>query len=143
MAPRNSPIRLLAAFLPVLVSSYLFAGENVLRVEDVLTAPGSSFRVQVYLTHDLPLQGFEVSLLYDSTVLTLKGITMEGTDAQSLLGRTEFFVPQVVPDYQPGLGLGSAGVIFDYAPPFDGPTLPPGEGQSILGYEFEAAADSR
>jgi hypothetical protein len=127
----------------VLVRGFLFAGESVFKVEDVLTAPGTHFLARLYLTHQEPLQGFEVALLYDSTVLTLKRITMQGTDAESLLGRIELFVPQVVPDYQPGLGLGSAGVIFDEREPYDGSTLPPGELQSILSYEFEAAADAR
>src|SRR5262245_5725947 len=112
----NVLTRIFAAALPLVAAHVLYAGENVLEVEEVLTAPGTIFPVRVYLTHDQPLQGYEVSLLYDSTVLTLKRITMQGTDAQSLLGPIEFFAPLVVPDYQPSLGLGHAGVIFDWQP---------------------------
>ncbi len=119
MVRRHAPARLLAPLLAVLVRSFLFAGENVFKVEDVLTAPGTHFLARLYLTHHEPLQGFEVSLLYDSTALTLKRITMQGTDAESLLGQIEVFVPQVVPDYQPGLGLGLVGVMFDWIEPYD------------------------
>src|SRR5438093_1835409 len=122
--PGGFPVFLAGLFSTI---AHVLAGDPVLRVEDVVAAPGSAFAVKVFLAHDVPLEGYEVSLLYDTSVLTLKEITLAGTDVERLLApfSPEFFSPLVNPDELPGWGRGSAGVIFDYRD-----RLPPGE-QSV------------
>jgi len=131
-----------AAFL-TLGLGHLTAAPPTLKVEDVRATPGNRFVAQVFFTHQESVSGYQVSLLYDSSVLTLKRISLEGSDVEQLFAPygIEFFDPSVIPDYQPRAGLGSAGVIFDFEPPFESPQLAPGDRQSILSFQFEAAAD--
>jgi PKD repeat protein len=83
-------------------------------------------------THDKFLQGYQIALRYDATILEMEAISLTGTMAQALL--PEFFITQINP-----AGIDSTmylAVIFDTLPPFDGRMMDPGTNQTLCTLDY-------
>ena len=83
-------------------------------------------------THDSFLQGYQIALRYDATILEMSEISLDGTQAQSLM--PEFFITQINP-----AGIDSTmylAVIFDTLPPFDGRMMEPGTNQTLCTLDY-------
>jgi PKD repeat protein len=83
-------------------------------------------------THDNFLQGYQIALRYDATILEMEAISLTGTMAQALL--PEFFITQINP-----AGIDSTmylAVIFDTLPPFDGRMMDPGTNQTLCTLDY-------
>ena len=91
----------------------------------------------VTLSHLQPIQGYQTVITFDSTLLTLSGVTTAGLDVEQTLAplTAEFFIV-VEEELAPGVGLAAQASILDYLPPFDHQTLPAGIDQSIARYHF-------
>ncbi|MBI4585303.1 MAG: hypothetical protein HY717_14915 [Planctomycetes bacterium] len=105
-----------------------------------MTAPGSSVTVQLFLTHQNFLQGFQVVLLYDRKILTFESATVGGLDLVRMGMPPEFFEVFNEPEFLPVLDRVSAGVLFDA--PDEYLRLPPGDRQTILAFHFQTRKDS-
>jgi len=117
--------------------------QNTMQVSSTSTTPGGNATVEVLLTHDANVQGFQTAMTWDSTLLTNIAIDYVGMDVQALLlpATIEFFTTNVDPALSPGVGWGAAAAIFDFSTPFDAQVLPPGVDQSLVFYQFSTAAD--
>jgi len=115
--------------------------------------PGSSVQAIVRYEHVDEIQGFQISLSYDNTILTLNepidgydwfsGLTLDsampgGPGAQ---GGIELFYPAMDPAVAPGVGLATFSAIFDFLPPYGGQVLPAGTDQTLLRLEFDTLAN--
>ena len=74
-----------------------------------------------------PVEGYVLAVKHESGV-TLESISTEGTDAEAV--GIEFEASKI---YSDG---GTLGVIFDFDPPYDGQTLPPGKNQTLAVYTY-------
>ena len=93
------------------------------------TGPQGEFSVPVPIEVDnlRPVEGYVLSIKHESGV-SLDEITTEGTDAAAV--GIEFEASKIYPDG------GTLGVIFDFDPPYEGQTLPAGEGQTLAFYVY-------
>lgn len=120
------------------------SAQNFLEVLPAATTPGATATVRIAATHDAPVQGFQTVLTWDNTILTLLNIDYVGTDVATILGgagSVEFFTSTTDAAISPGVGWGAAAAIFDFTPPFDAQTLPPGAGQTITQFSFSTLND--
>ncbi|HIA27984.1 MAG TPA: hypothetical protein EYN79_07685 [Planctomycetes bacterium] len=102
-----------------------------LRVEDS-SGPADGYSTspaRVLLTNNSgAVQGFVVALAHDPAALELTAITLTGTVTQSM--GAEFVVPMVLAEG------GTIGVVLDFSAPFDGQTIPPGNNNHIVNFEY-------
>ena len=145
MNSKYSGILAIALCLDLFVPLGNVRAQNVLEIPNAAMCPGDPHEALVLLSHDRPLQGFQVCVTYDVSIFRLERIDFEGLDLEELLApeTVEFFVTTIDNRYDSTFGLGSAAAIFDSSRPFTGTTLPPGCQQSILRYSFRAVDDSR
>ena len=119
----------------------------------IAATPGSLVTATLRYDHEDEIQGFQVAISYDNTILDLQ-IPASGADWYSGLfldalfpggpgvqGGIELFYPAFDPAVEPGVGLATFAAIFDFLPPFGGQVLPGGDGQSLLRLEFQTPAD--
>ncbi len=119
------------------------SAQNSLAVVPTSTTPGGTATVEVALTHDAAVQGFQAVMTWDNTVLTLVEVDYVGTDVATLLSpaSVEFFTSTMDAAIAPGVGWGAGAAIFDFTPPFDAQTLPPGADQTLAFFRFSTPAD--
>ena len=98
---------------------------NRIRVEDINANAGdSSVTYEVLIDCVEDLQGWTLALEFNSTIMGLNNITIEGTDAAGLV---EFELPNI--DNSNGTVIYAN--ILDLAPPFDNQVLSPGVDMSL------------
>ena len=120
------------------------SAQNVLEILPAQTTPGATATVMVAVTHDAPVQGFQTVMTWDNTILTLIEIDYVGTDVATILGgaaSVEFFTSTTDAAIAPGIGWGAGAAIFDFTPPFDAQTLPPGADQTVAVFRFQTSND--
>ncbi|NCG13705.1 MAG: hypothetical protein GWP38_10220 [Planctomycetia bacterium] len=98
---------------------------NRIRVEDINANAGdSSVTYEVLIDCVEDLQGWTLALEFNSTIMGLNNITIDGTDAAGLV---EFELPNI--DNSNGTVIYAN--ILDLAPPFDNQVLSPGSGYVV------------
>jgi len=108
---------------------------NILRIPAITVIQYQpDVAIPVLATHPEPLQGFQNGITWDPSFLQIQEATFEDTPVVELT--PEFFVINLVPGPTGATGL-TAGVIFDFIPPFDGRVLDPGVEQRILHLIFD------
>ncbi|MEC9476221.1 MAG: hypothetical protein VX764_04205 [Planctomycetota bacterium] len=120
---------------------------------NIAASPGGIVTATLRYDHEDEIQGFQISLSYDNSILTLLP-PADGADWYSGLmldamlpggpgapGGIELFYPALDPAIEPGVGLATFAAIFDFLPPFGGQVLPSGLSQSLLRLEFQTPAD--
>jgi PKD repeat protein len=115
--------------------------DNSLAIPDNRIFPGQKdIWFPLVAAHKQPLQGFQAAGTFDASVLTLKGITWEGT-ALDNLKEVEFYIPYF--DDEPGKEYFYVGVLIDYinAPHYD-ETIPVSKAQRLTHLIFDCAADA-
>ena len=100
-------------------------------VEDT-SAPADGFETtgdaRILIDNSLgPVQGYVTAMTHDPTVITLEAISL-GAAAET--AGAEFVVTNL---YENG---GTLGIVIDFTPPFDGQTIPLGDGQHIASYTY-------
>lgn len=130
----------------LLLALLAFAGPaeaqtNILKVLPTSATPGGTVSSTVVVTHDLPMQGFQVAVSYDNSILTFDSVTTNNTDLVTLLSPNgvEFSTPTSDASIAPGLGWAAFGAIFDFQFPFTQHTLPGGTEQSLVHFSFDSA----
>ncbi len=117
--------------------------ENVLRIGIGQTPPGGQTSVLASAKHSRPLQGFQVSVAYDPTLLTALGASWKTTDAARAISpeEMEFFFFLVVEDELPGPPRATVAVVLDWTFPLTGHTVPPSpdEFKTLCRFDFEAS----
>lgn len=120
---------------------------------NIAASPGGTVSATLRYDHEDPIQGFQIALSYDNTILTLlpptqdadwySGLTLDALlpGGPSVPGGIELFYPALDPAVEPGVGLITIAAIFDFLPPFGGQILPGGDEQSLLRFEFQTPAD--
>ncbi|MEC9475816.1 MAG: PKD domain-containing protein [Planctomycetota bacterium] len=101
--------------------------DNSYKLADISVFSGQPVIHPVLGSHQDALQGYQISITYDETVLTMTEISLEGTLADAL--QPEFIATSINPG-----GVNSSlylAVIFDTLPPFDGRTMAPGVDQTL------------
>jgi hypothetical protein len=117
---RSSPFAVFATvlFAAVLIAAVLFEPGAALATDRITvgTAAGNagatSITVDVSMTNDRAVHAFSLSMAYDPSVLTLKGITDQGTATAD--APAEFFQPTI--DNVNGFAI--LGVILSYGDPY-------------------------
>ncbi|MGE4619707.1 MAG: hypothetical protein AAEJ04_07865 [Planctomycetota bacterium] len=119
----------------------------------ISASPGGIVTATLRYDHQESIQGFQVALSYDNTILDLlvpasgddwySGLTMDALlpGGAGAPGGIELFYPALDPAVEPGVGLATFAAIFDFLPPFGGQVLPAGNEQSLLRLEFQSPAD--
>ena len=101
--------------------------ENAMELADIDVFSGQPVIHPVLGTHADPLQGFQVSVQYDESIIDLQEISIANTQAQSLL--PEFIISQI--NQSGAESYMFLAVIFDTLPPFDGRTMTAGANQTL------------
>ncbi len=136
---------------------------HTMSIAESLAVPGGNATVRIVAGNKDPLGGYQVVLRYPADLVTLDvdpgedpadpctwAATFCGLGLETFLGSPiEFFVISDDPAYEkydastPGTGKGrlKVGAAFDYSPPLDGQTLPPGEHQ-ILKVRFRVSSST-
>jgi len=119
----------------------------------IAATPGGNVNATVRYDHADSIQGFQISLTYDNSILTLltpgddhgwyNGTTMDAVlpGGPGAMGGIELFYPALDQAVSPGVGLITFSTIFDFLPPYGGQVLPAGPNQSLIQLNFQAAAD--
>ncbi len=122
--------------------------QHILSFDPMLAAPGGSLTAVLKYEHVDPIQGYQIAISYDNTLLThlepssdygyYQGLTADSVfpGGPGAFNGIELFYPAMNPNVAPGVGLATFAAIFDFLPPFSGQMLPPGTDQSILQLEF-------
>ncbi len=147
------------SIFPELVDG-LFTVDNPYRYffNTVFVQPASTFSTFLRFEHAGDVQGFQVSVTYDNTVLTFMPQPFAGTlfccqgdlcplgyfldtDLEEIIGLdgVEFMDVSLDSSLQPGVGWAAIGIIFDLCSPIEGQTLLPGS-QSILKLNFQLSS---
>ena len=125
--------------------------QHIFSFDPMLAAPGGSLTAVRKYEHIDPIQGYQVAITYDNTLLTHIEPSSdfgyyEGTSADAVFpggpgsfNGIELFYPAMNPDVAPGVGLATLAAIFDFLPPFSGQVLPAGSNQSILKLDFSVS----
>lgn len=148
----------------LVAGSFTVFGGNVLLLEKKQAIPGAtpSLTIHALAQHPEPLGGFQIAFTYEKAGLVLPDLiagqdghqnaSISSTSVGFLVGRlyqageVEFFSAEADTQYSPTLARSTCAALFDYAPPFDGQTLPPATtspiDQSLVKWTFrvESAA---
>ena len=120
---------------------------------NILASPGGTVSATLRYDHVDEIQGFQIAVTYDNTILNLQvpsesedwysGLTMDALlpGGPGAPGGIELFYPALDPAVEAGIGLATFAAIFDFLPPFDGQVLPGGTGQSLIRLQFQTPAD--
>lgn len=121
---------------------------------NLATSPGGNVNATLRYDHAADeIQGFQISLSYDNTILTLQDPATahgwySGLDLDSAfpggpgaMGGIELFYPAMNANVAPGVGLATFSAIFDFLGPYGGQVLPPSNDQTMLRLEFGTLAD--
>lgn len=90
----------------------------------------------IFASHPEPIQGFQVGIAFDATVLPVSEFTLESSI-------TEALAPEFVDIEFEGSGANSGivvGIILDTTTPFDFRTFPPSANQMIAGLRYDVPA---
>jgi len=110
---------------------------NYIIVPDLVLFPGlTGTYVPVLGTHADPIQGLQLSLRYDPTLLRVNDVLIERTTPEAY--QPEFFVPRIYADE----GEITVGLYLDVSPPFDGRTIPPGIRQRLVNLLVDVPGDT-
>ena len=133
----NSSIKLSVIFLSILWVLPL-AAQSSFTVSNASTTPGASVSLQISLTNESDIQGFQTALTWDNAILTLTEANFTGMDIETALApyTIEFFTTTSDPALTPTMGWGATAGIFDFSPPFESQVLPPGTDQTVVYYRF-------
>jgi hypothetical protein len=104
-----------------------------LRVGSVAAAPGTTVRVPVFATSERAIEAFTAVVAYPRGVVSVVALSLEGSDAGDLA--PELVFPADVPES----GYFAFTLLFDFVPPFDLRSLPPGDGQVLFYAELRVA----
>lgn len=106
--------------------------DNSFELADIVVFAGQPVFHPVLGSHVDPLQGYQISVAYDETVIGMTEISLDGTLASSL--SPEFIASSINPaGAESSLYLA---VIFDTLPPFDGRTMDPGVNQTLCTLDY-------
>lgn len=121
---------------------------NHFKILDGDVPAAGMFTVELLLSNDTYLEGFQTSITWDHTEIELAKVTGVGTDAADLMTAAnpsisagnepfEFFwpgTPVEIPGTQRSRLI--SGFVFDYVPPYSNADLPPGHDRSVLRLTF-------
>ena len=122
--------------------------------DSILANPGGTVNATLRYDHIDPIQGYQIAITYDNTILThIEPSTQAGyyenlsTDSffpggPGAPNGIELFYPALDPNVEPGVGLVTFAAIFDFLPPFGGQVLPAGDGQSLIQLEFSSSSSA-
>ena len=128
--------------------SFTVNNQHILSFNSMLAAPGGSLTAVVNYEHVDPIQGYQIAISYDNTLLThiepsddfgyYSGLTSDAVfpGGPGAFNGIELFYPAMSPNAAPGVGLATFAAIFDFLPPFSGQVLPAGTNQSLLQLDF-------
>ena len=102
---------------------------GTLRIRSVSLPPGTRCGSgDVLLDTPSRIQGFALAISHDPAVVVLQDISVVGTETEA--SRADFVSPKVF------AGGGTLGVVLDLQPPFEGNTLPIGNGLVIAKFNY-------
>lgn len=118
-------------------------GQTAFKILDATTNPGSSATAIIEISHEADIQGFQVAMTWDSTLLTFDELGTNGLDIEILLApeTIEFFTSTGSTELSSGTGWLACAAIFDFSPPFGGQMLPAGMSQSALWARFNTLSN--
>lgn len=128
--------------------SFTVNNQHILSFDSMLAAPGGSITAVVKYDHVDPIQGYQLAISYDNTLLThiepaadfdyYSGLSTDAffPGGPGAFNGIELFYPAMNPNVAPGVGLATFAAIFDFLPPFNGQLLPAGNDQSLVQMEF-------
>ena len=129
--------------------------QHILSFDSLLAAPGGSVTAVLKYEHVDPIQGYQIAISYDNTLLThiepsddfgyFSGLTSDAVfpGGPGAFNGIELFYPAMDPNVAPGVGLATFAAIFDFLPPFSGQVLPAGTDQSLLRLEFAVSPSAQ
>ena len=125
------------ALLCLLTSNSCLA--DTLRVDHATTSPGNDVTIVLRLTTDEAISGYQTVIVVDPSTLTFIEATTSGLDIERLLVpySLEFFV--TVEDAVPDGHMIAQAAIFDFSPPLDQQSLPPGSDRSVVEVTFSTS----
>ena len=135
--------------------SFTVNNQHILSFDPLLAAPGGTITAVLKYEHVDPIQGYQVAISYDNTLLThiepsddfgyFSGLTADAVfpGGPGAFNGIELFYPAMNPNAAPGVGLATFAAIFDFLPPFSGQVLPAGTDQSLLQLEFAVSPSAQ
>lgn len=110
---------------------------NVLRIPHIQVIPGQQGVIQpINATVAVPIQGFQLAMQYDATVLPVSELTLNGSITGAL--NPDFFFVEFTPDMP--MSTIVCAVVLDSQSPFTGAVIPPGPVRTLAGLYYDVPA---
>jgi len=111
-------------------------GPNIMDLSDTVLGPGAEGFMDLLGTAESPIEAYTTLIQFDPEVVEILSFELAGSVSEPLEPDL------VVPSIRTSQGYAVFTVIFDFTPPFDRQTIPPGKNMKIFRTKIRAASEA-